>query len=101
MTGSAEKPAEISAYVGCVRKLAEQAGHDEGDLLADVDGVVADALERAGDERHVHRPLADVGVVADFDRDAEDVAVEAVDFPVLAHEVLREADVARIERGLA
>ena len=84
-----------------VRELAEQAGHDERHLLADVDGVVADPLERARDEHHVHRPLARVGVVADLDRRAEDLAVEPVDLAVLAHEVLGQADVAPGERGLA
>ena len=32
-----------------VLELAEQAGHDVGDLLADVDRVVADPLERPGE----------------------------------------------------
>src|SRR5579872_365495 len=81
-----------------VRELAEEPVYDERDLLADVHGVVADSLERARDERHVDRPLARVGVIADFDREAEDLAVEAVDLAVLAHEVLGERRVAPRER---
>src|SRR5271165_371487 len=73
---------------GGVRELPEQARHHEGDLLADIDGVVADSLQGAGDEGHVHRPLARVRVVADLDRHAEDLPVEAVDLPILANEVL-------------
>ena len=53
------------------------------------------ALERARDEHHVHRPLARVRVVADLERQLEDLAVEAVDLAVLAHEVLGQLDVAR------
>jgi hypothetical protein len=61
---------------------------------------VADALERPGDHDHVHRPLAGVRVGADLDRHREDLAVEAVDLPVLADEVLGHRGVARDERGL-
>ena len=49
----------------------------------------------------MHRPLARVGVVADLDRHAEDLAVEAVDLAVLAHEILGQLDVATREGGLA
>src|SRR3954454_9014345 len=86
-----------------VRELAEQPGHHERGLLADVDRVVADALERTGDEDHVHRPLAHVDVVAGVEREPEDLAVEAVDLLVLAHEVLGEREVAQLEAllGLA
>ena len=52
-----------------VLELPEQPRDDEGDLLADVDGVVADPLDRPRDEQHRHRPLAPVGVVADLQRE--------------------------------
>ena len=48
----------------------------------------------------VHRPLAGVLVVADLDRAPEDLAVERVDLPVLAHEILGQLDVALGERLL-
>ena len=35
----------------------ELTGDEELGLLADVDGVVADALEAAGDDDHAHAPL--------------------------------------------
>src|SRR5438067_5442537 len=85
--------------VGGIRELPEQARHDERDLLADVHGVVADPLERPRDEGHVHRPLARVLVVADLDREAKDLAVQAVDLAILADEVFGEADVAGGEGG--
>ena len=75
------------------RELAEEPADDEHGLLADVHRVVADALERPRDHRLVHGPLADVGVVADLDGHAEDLAVEAVDLAVLAGQVGREVGV--------
>ncbi len=62
--------------------------------------VVADALDRAGDEDHRHRPLAAVVVVADLERDPEDLLVEVVDDVVLADEVAGHLDVAVGERPL-
>src|SRR6185295_8227664 len=62
--------------MGGVGELPEQARHDEGDLLADVDRVVADALQGARHEHHVHGPLAPGRVVSDLDRHAADLAVE-------------------------
>ena len=82
--------------MGGVLELAEEPGDDEGDLLADVDGVVADPLERACDEHHRHRPLAGVVVIADLDREVEDLLVEIVDDVVLADEVAGEGDVAAL-----
>ena len=84
-----------------VRELAEQPGDDERDLLADVDRVVADPLERARHHHHVHRPLARVDV-----RRRSSIArwktsrLSAVDLVVLAHEVLGQRDVAQRERLL-
>src|SRR5262245_4144166 len=71
-------PARLALRVRGVLELFEQPGDDEGDLLADVDRVVADPLDRPGGEQHRHRPLAPVGVVADLQRQAEALAVEAV-----------------------
>src|SRR4051812_39868682 len=59
-------PYKGSVRVRGVRELAEQPGHDERDLLADVHGVVADPLQRARDQHHRHRPLAPVGVGPDL-----------------------------------
>jgi hypothetical protein len=39
---------DVLARMRGVLELAEQAGDQEGDLLADVDGVVPDPLERPG-----------------------------------------------------
>jgi len=50
-----------------VGELAEQAGYDEYGLLGNVDGVVRDALDRAGDKDHEHGPFAQFEVVADLD----------------------------------
>ena len=54
-----------------VLELAEQPRDDERGLLADVHRVVADPLDAAGHEHHVHRPLAPVGVVAELQRELE------------------------------
>src|SRR4051794_34726589 len=64
-----------SGGVRRVRELPEQARDDERGLLPDVHRVVADALQATGDEDHVHRPLAPVGVLSDVQRDLEDLAV--------------------------
>src|SRR5215471_6156933 len=40
---------ELRFRMRSVLELPEQPGDDERDLLADVDGVVADPLDRAGD----------------------------------------------------
>src|SRR5512133_2124745 len=61
-----------------VRELPEQPADDERGDLADVDGVVADPFEGSRDHRHVHGPLARIRVVADLDRELEDLAIEAV-----------------------
>src|ERR671914_923663 len=96
---------------GCLRRrelrvrgileLPEQTCDDEGGLLADVDGIVADPLDAACHQHHVHRPLARVRIVADLERQVEDLAVEPVDLVVLAHQVLCQVDVAPDEGLLA
>ena len=62
-----------------VRELAEEPGHDEGRLLADVDGVVADALQSPGDYNHAETVLPHRGVAAQFENPLDDTAVGTVD----------------------
>ena len=47
-----------------VRELVELPRDEEGGLLADVDGVVADPLDAACDDDHPHPPLLGAGVLA-------------------------------------
>ena len=47
-----------SARVGRVAELAELARDEIDDLLADVDGMVADPLDAAGDDEHAQAVLA-------------------------------------------
>src|SRR3954454_4837933 len=89
-----------SGNVRRVRELSELARDHERDLLADVDGVVADPLYGAGHEHHRHRPLAAIGVGADLDGAGEDAAIEAVDLLVLADEILRDRNISQQERLL-
>src|SRR5437660_10751042 len=42
--------------VGGVRELLERPGHEVGDLLPDVDGVVAHPFDLAGHDVHVDAP---------------------------------------------
>ena len=84
-----------------VLELPEQTGDDEDGLLADVHGIVADPLDAASDQRHVHCPFARIGVVPDLQREVKHVAVETIDLVVLAHQVLRKVHVAALERLLA
>src|SRR3954453_6873489 len=65
-----------------VFEFAVDAARDEGGFLADVDGVVTDALDRPRDLRHPHRPLAGVRVTGKRDRDLEHLTVEVVDLVV-------------------
>src|SRR4051812_20418243 len=83
------------------RELPEHPGDEKRGLLADVDRVVADALEGARDERHEHRPLARVLVVAGRDREPEDLTVEAVELAGPGEEGFGELDLAPGERAPA
>ena len=71
----------VSAYAGCDASVNSRnsRGDQVGRLLADVDGVVADPLEAAGDDQHPQAPLALVGVVAERDHLLDRAAVRAVD----------------------
>ena len=62
-----------------VRELRELPGHDEGRLLADVDGVVADPLEATGNRDLPHSPLERLGVVDVAEHLVEHLAVRVVD----------------------
>ncbi len=84
-----------------VRELPELPRHHKRDLLTDVNGVVADALDRPGHEHHRHRPLAPILVRSDLDRARKHAAIQAIDLRVLAHKVLGHGDVAQQERLLA
>src|SRR5205807_10389235 len=60
-----------------VGEFAELAGDEVGGLFADVDGVVADAFEAAGDDEHAHAPFA--VVAGELEDVVEGAAVAAVD----------------------
>ncbi len=62
-----------------VGELGELAGHEERRLLADVDRVVADALEAARDRDLAHTPLERLGVVHVTEHLVEHLPVRAVD----------------------
>src|SRR5438034_8158937 len=84
LTLAIELPGRAGGELGVrgVRELAEQARDHECSLLTDINGVVADPLQGARHENHLHGPLACIGVIADLDRDAEAVAVQAIDLLV-------------------
>src|SRR4051794_39371459 len=90
----------LRARMRGVLELPEQPGDHERHLLADVDGVVADPLDRPGREQHRHRPLAPVGVVADLESQPEAVAIQVVDYVVLPDQILGHRGVALEERPL-
>src|SRR4029453_14144366 len=63
-------------------QLADLAGDDEHDLLADVDRVVAEALQVAGDQDHAAGPLEGAVVLGGpFDL-IEDLGVQPVEWLV-------------------
>jgi hypothetical protein len=76
-----------------VLELAEEPSDHEGDLLADVDGVVSNSLDRARHEHHRHRPLADVLLLPHLDGEREALLVEVVDDIVLSDQISGELDV--------
>ena len=63
--------------------LGDPAGDEEADPLADVDGVVADALVEAGDDRQLHGDLQLdlLGGVAGEDR-LDELALQVVEVAV-------------------
>ena len=81
-----------------VGELAELAGHEVRDLLADVDGVVADPLDAARDDEHPQAVLALLRRVAEREDVLGRVPVRAVDQLVQLDERLRLVGVARRER---
>ena len=84
-----------------VGELAELAGDEIGDLLADVDGVVADPLDATGDDEHPQTILALLGGVAEREHVVDRLAVRAVDQVVELVQRHRLLDVAvgeRVER---
>ena len=96
----APDPLSVLNRVRGVLELAEEARNHKGDLLADIDGVVPDPLDRPRGKQHRHSPLPLVGVVADLQRQPEALPVEVVDHVVLADQVLRHLDVAPLEGPL-
>ena len=75
-------------------------GHDEHRLLGHINGVVADALKRAGYQNHEQRPLTRVDVDTNLDGAIEERAVQPADPSILDDEVPRPLHVARRERVL-
>ena len=98
MVTSAEALERGFAAVRGVRELAELARHQVRRLLADVDRVVADALEAARDDDHAQAPLAQGLVAAELQHVRDDAAVGPVDQLVEVDQHLRARDVARGER---
>src|SRR5436190_2000562 len=62
-----------------VRELAKLGREEVCDLLADVDGVVADALERPGDKHHAQPVLAHRLRFAELEDALDDSAIRTVD----------------------
>src|SRR5579884_4013152 len=91
-------PSTGSDRVGGVGELVQLAGHHVGDLLADVDGVVADPLDAAGDDEHAQAVLALLGRVAEREHVLDRVPVRAVDQLVELLQRARLLDVAVAER---
>src|SRR5581483_2712602 len=81
-----------------VAELAELAGDEIGDLLADVDRVVADALDAPRDDEHAQPVLALLRRVAEREDVLGGVPVRAIDQLVQLDECLRLLVVAGRER---
>src|SRR5262245_5342295 len=81
-----------------VGELAELGRHEEGGLLTDIDGVVADPLEATRDGDLAHAPLERCGVVHVTQYLVEHLAVRAVDELVELVDAPRLRNVALGER---
>src|SRR5215217_936126 len=84
--------------MGRVGELAELARDQERDLLADVDGVVAHALERTGGQVHVHAPFQRPRLVRELGDLEVHVAVQPVDRIVHLRQPQAELEVATAQR---
>ena len=81
-----------------VRELAELSRDQEGGLLADVDCVIADPLEAAGDEDHPQSPFALGDVAAEVEHALDRTAVGTVDQLVEIDEGRGSLEIAALER---
>ena len=81
-----------------VRELAKLTGDEEGGLLSDVDGVIADPLETAGDEDHAKPPLTELRLSSKREDVVDQPAVRRVDQLVQVDEELGSFEVAVGER---
>jgi hypothetical protein len=79
-------------------ELADLAGGDEADLLGDVDSLVAESLQEAGDQHQPGGP-GDGGRVGDLLQLPKDVVVELVDRRVQGWEPLGGGAVGVSEAG--
>src|SRR6266516_585573 len=95
-----EAPASPRALseVRCISELAELAGDQEGRLLADVDGVVADPLETARDEDHPQPPFPLGNVAAEVQHAPDGAAVRTIDQLVEVDERRGGLEIAPLER---
>src|SRR5207247_2154445 len=66
-------------WVRGVRELAKLCRQEVGGLLADVDGVVADALEGTGDDDHAEAVLPHLGVTAELQNALDDPPIRSID----------------------
>ncbi len=80
-----------------IGELAELTGHEEGGLLADVHGVVSDALEAPSDGDLAHAPLERLGVVDVAEHLVEHLSIRPVDEIVELVDPTRLRDVSRRE----
>src|SRR3954453_9064769 len=87
----------LGHVVGSVLELAVDPARHERSLFADVDPVVADALERTRNLRHAHCPLASIGIARQRHRDLEHLAVESVDLVIHLAQALGRRHIPRDE----
>src|SRR5437764_10454137 len=81
-----------------IGELAELGGQQVSGLLADVDGVVADPLERTRDDDHPQAVLPHLRVAAELEDACDDTAVCPVDELVEIDERLGPFEVTVAER---